>query len=71
MHVADKQFVADKSAPSVVEVCLALAYAFYFASHQHQACGVLIHEEIFVGGAFILDFYDIFLFHACYNEGKG
>lgn len=63
VHVAHKQFVADEGTPGVAQVGLPLADALYLAAHQHDARRVLVHQKVFVRGTFVLDFYDILLFH--------
>ena len=63
VHVPHEEFVADEGAPGVGEVGLAFAYALDFAAHEGEARGVLVEEEVLEGGAFVLDFYEVFLFH--------
>ena len=58
-----EELVADKGTPSIREVGLALPDALYLAAHQHDTCRVLVHQEVLVGRALILDLYYILLVH--------
>lgn len=63
VHFLDEELVADESAIGVGEVGLAFADRLDFGAGENDASGVVVHEEILVGGTFVLDFYDVFFFH--------
>ena len=64
VHLADKEFGADKGAVGIGEVGFAVADGLNLGACQHNAGSVVVEKEVFVLGSFVLDFYDVLFFHA-------
>ena len=65
VHVADKEFIAGKGTISISNGSFPVADRFYFRSCKLDTSRKFLHEEVFMGGPFILYgylFLHLFLF---------